>query len=293
MFFSRQLTQFFAIAENASLAEAAAQLNLTPSALSHGIRELECKTGISLIKRTGQKTSLTIAGTHLYEQLLPHYIKMTEIKDKLYEHKNNKLSINIKIDELYYTPLREKIISFCKGKNNLSLSLTSEKFLDIEKEIILNDTDIVISSAGIKNNSKIKCINLPSESIGLIIHNDLLSKYNSLQSLIENERIIQRKYEINGSVFNEFLNKFKKNNCCCNSICVSEASDISEFISSALGYSLIAENKAFIADMKNKNCSFIPLTLPCNMIINRQVYFRRNCNNIITELILKISELNN
>ena len=293
MFFSRQLTQFFAIAENASLAEAAAQLNLTPSALSHGIRELECKTGISLIQRIGQKTSLTIAGTHLYEQLLPHYIKMTAIKDELYEHKNNKLSINIKIDELYYTPLRDKIISFCKEKNNLSLSLTSEKHLDIEKEIMLNETDIAISSARIKNNSKIKCVNLPPENIGLIVHNDLLSKYSSLQSLIENERIIQRKNEINGNVFNEFLNKFKINNYCCNSICVSEASDIPEFISSAIGYSLIAENKIFITNMKNKNCSFIPLTLPCNMMINRRVYFRRNCNNIITELILKISELNN
>lgn len=293
MFFSRQLTQFFAIAENASLAEAAVQLNLTPSALSHGIRELECKTGISLIKRTGQKTSLTIAGTHLYEQLLPHYIKITEIKDKLSWCKKNKPSVNIKINELYYAPLREKIISFCKEKNNLSLSLTSEKNIDIEKEIIFNDTDIVISSASIGNNCKIKCVNLPSEKIGLVIHNDLLSKYSSLQALIENERVIQRTDEINGNVFNEFLKKYHKDNCYCNSINVSETSDIPEFISSAIGYSLVTENKNLIADMKNKNCSFIPLQLPCNEIINRRIYFRENCNEIITELILKISELNN
>lgn len=83
MFLSRQLIQFFAVAENSSLAEAAEKLNLTPSALSHGIRDLECKTGILLIKRSGQKSSLTIAGRDLYHQLLPYYIRIKHISDNL------------------------------------------------------------------------------------------------------------------------------------------------------------------------------------------------------------------
>lgn len=292
MFISRQLKQFFAIAENISLVNAAEQLNLTPSALSHGIRELECKTGISLIKRSGQKISLTTAGINLYNDLSPYYFEIKNIEDKLSERKNNRVSVNIKFDGLYCSLIRDKIIPFCKERHDVDLSLISTEQIDIEKETISNNTDIIISSALIIDNKEIKHIDLPQEEAGLIVHNDLLSKYSSIRDLITHEYIIQRQDEIKSKIFDEFLKTFFDGNTHCNIIRVSDACDIPEFISSAAGYSLIADNKMFIIDMKRKGCSFISLTLPYHMTINRKIYFRKRCNNTITDLVLKINEAN-
>ncbi|WP_109882281.1 LysR family transcriptional regulator [Morganella morganii] len=293
MFISRQLKQFIAIAENISLTNAAEQLNLTPSALSHGIRELESKTGISLIKRSGQKVSLTTAGTHLYNDLLPYYLQMKNIEDKLSERKGNRISVNVKINGLYCSLIRGKILKFCKERHNIDLSLTSEEQIDIEKEILSKNTDIVISSAIIPDNKNIRYIKLPQEEAGLLVHNDLLSKFGSIQELIKHERLIQKENEVESEIFNTFLKIFFNKNGHCNITRISDACDIPEFISSAAGYSLIAGNNKFIPDMKRKNCSFISLALPYRMTINRRVYFREQCNQPITDLVLKISEANN
>lgn len=51
MFFSRKINQFFAVATYQSLVKAAEKINITPSALRHGINELENQIGKSLIKR--------------------------------------------------------------------------------------------------------------------------------------------------------------------------------------------------------------------------------------------------
>lgn len=293
MFISRQLKQFIAIAENISLTNAAEQLNLTPSALSHGIRELESKTGISLIKRSGQKISLTTAGMHLYNDLSPYYLQLKNIEDKLSERKCNRISVNVKIDELYCSLIRDKILLFCKEKHNIDLSLTSTGQIDIEKEIISNNTDIVISSAAIPGNTKIKHIRLPQEDAGLLIHNDLLSKYSSIEKLITQECLIQKEDEIKSKIFNTFLNIFFRSDSHCNITTVSDVCDIPEFISSIAGYSLITENKKFILDMKSRNCSFISLASPYHMTINRNIYFKEKCNKTVTDLILKICEVNN
>lgn len=75
MFFSRKINQFFAVATCQSLVKAAEQINVTPSALRHGINELESQIGKSLIKRSKNGMDLTPAGKTLYERLYPYYEK--------------------------------------------------------------------------------------------------------------------------------------------------------------------------------------------------------------------------
>ncbi|WP_141008282.1 helix-turn-helix domain-containing protein, partial [Shigella sp. FC1967] len=65
MFFSRKINQFFAVASCQSLVKAAEQINVTPSALRHGINELESQIGKSLIKRSKNGMDLTPAGKTL------------------------------------------------------------------------------------------------------------------------------------------------------------------------------------------------------------------------------------
>lgn len=288
MFLSRQLIQFFAIAENSSLAEAAKKLNLTSSALSHGIHDFECKIGISLIKRTGQKSSLTIAGKNLYEQLLPSYILMTDISDNLSGKKKNNNFINIKTDSLCHSPLKDKIITFCKEKPELTLSMEPTEDIDIKHEIANNNTDIVISSDYIEDNKIINHLDLPPEKVGIVAHNSLLKKYNSISDLITHERIIKTKTKSHKNILNKLLHILKIDKSDCNLIKFPAESDTREFIFSAVGFSLISENKTIIDNIKNKDCSFINLPSEYNISINRRIYFRENHNQTISDFILKI-----
>ncbi|MBW5407618.1 LysR family transcriptional regulator [Morganella morganii] len=290
MFLSRQLIQFFAIAENSSLAEAAEKLNLTPSALSHGIHDLECKTGILLIKRTGQKSSLTIAGKNLYQQLLPYYIRITDISDNLSGKKKNRGSLNIKTDSLCYSPLKDKIISFCKENPNLTLSIELQESIDIKNEITNTNTDVVISSDCTPDNERINYIDLAPEKIGIIAHNQILNKYDSLPALIMNERLIKIKNETHKKISNKFLNALKIDSNHCRTIEIPAENDISEFILSAAGYCLLSENKNFIDNITTKDCTFIELPSEYNASIKRRVYFKGNHNQTISDFIVKIRE---
>ncbi|HDU8494587.1 LysR family transcriptional regulator [Morganella morganii] len=288
MFLSRQLIQFFAVAENSSLAEAAEKLNLTPSALSHGIRDLECKTGILLIKRSGQKSSLTIDGRDLYHQLLPYYIQIKHISDNLSGKKKNNNSLTIKTDSLCYPPLKDKIISFCKENPDLSLSLEPQEYIDIKHEISSKNTDIVISSDCSTDNDDIHHLDLTPEETGIISHDSLLKKYASLSAFVMNERLIKIKTKIHEHILSEFLSKFKIALNDHLSITVPAEYDISDFIASAAGFSLLPENSLLIDNLKNRGCRFIKLPHHYNSVIKKRIYFSEIHNQTVSDFILKI-----
>lgn len=63
----RQLQVFVEAAERLSLARAAERLNLTPSAVSFQIKQIELQTGFALFERVGRRVALTDAGTLLAE----------------------------------------------------------------------------------------------------------------------------------------------------------------------------------------------------------------------------------
>src|ERR1700712_1628242 len=65
------LVAFLAVAREASFTKAAAQLGVTQSALSHGIRGLEARLNIRLFHRTTRSVSLTEAGERLRTRLAP------------------------------------------------------------------------------------------------------------------------------------------------------------------------------------------------------------------------------
>jgi DNA-binding transcriptional LysR family regulator len=65
------LSAFIAIADQLSFRAAATLLGVTPSALSHTLRQLEERLGVRLLNRTTHSMSLTDAGLRLVERLRP------------------------------------------------------------------------------------------------------------------------------------------------------------------------------------------------------------------------------
>jgi DNA-binding transcriptional LysR family regulator len=65
------LTAFVAVADRLSFRAASERLGVTPSALSHTIRQLEERLGARLLQRTTRSVSLTDAGRRLLERLRP------------------------------------------------------------------------------------------------------------------------------------------------------------------------------------------------------------------------------
>ena len=65
------LTAFIAVADLRSFRAAASRLGVTPSALSHSMRQLEERLGVRLLHRTTRSVSVTDAGLRLLERLRP------------------------------------------------------------------------------------------------------------------------------------------------------------------------------------------------------------------------------
>jgi DNA-binding transcriptional LysR family regulator len=65
------LTAFVAVADHHSFRAAASRLGVTPSALSHTMRQLEERLGVRLLHRTTRSVSVTDAGFRLLERLRP------------------------------------------------------------------------------------------------------------------------------------------------------------------------------------------------------------------------------
>ncbi len=73
-----ELAAFVTVAQERSFRRAAARLGLSPSALSHTIRELEERLGARLLNRTTRSVAPTDAGARLLDQLAPAFAGITE-----------------------------------------------------------------------------------------------------------------------------------------------------------------------------------------------------------------------
>ena len=74
------LSTFLTVAEERSFTRAAKRLGVSPSAISHSMRDLEEAIGVRLLSRTTRSVALTDAGGHLCARLSPAF---AEIQDAL------------------------------------------------------------------------------------------------------------------------------------------------------------------------------------------------------------------
>jgi DNA-binding transcriptional LysR family regulator len=74
------LSTFLTVAEERSFTKAAKRLGITPSAVSHAMRDLEEEIGVRLLSRTTRSVAPTVPGEHLLKRLQPAF---TEIREAL------------------------------------------------------------------------------------------------------------------------------------------------------------------------------------------------------------------
>lgn len=82
------LSAFIAVAQERSFTRAAARLDVTPSTLSHAMRDLEAQLGIRLLNRTTRTVSPTSAGEHLLRGLSPAFGEIATTLDGLNEFRD-------------------------------------------------------------------------------------------------------------------------------------------------------------------------------------------------------------
>jgi DNA-binding transcriptional LysR family regulator len=77
------LTAFVAVADNLSFRVAASRIGVTPSALSHAMRQLEERLAVRLLNRTTRSVSLTDAGLRLLDRTRPAVEQISRALDDL------------------------------------------------------------------------------------------------------------------------------------------------------------------------------------------------------------------
>ncbi|MGH2898066.1 MAG: LysR family transcriptional regulator, partial [Solirubrobacteraceae bacterium] len=75
------LSELLAVARHQSFRAAAAELRVTPAAVSQAIRALEARVGLLLFQRTTRRVALTEAGTQLLARVRPAATDITEALD--------------------------------------------------------------------------------------------------------------------------------------------------------------------------------------------------------------------
>jgi DNA-binding transcriptional LysR family regulator len=85
------LTAFVAVADQRSFRAAAPRLGVTPSALSHSMRQLEERLGVRLLHRTTRSVSVTDAGLRLLERLRPAISQISDALEGLNQERQRPL----------------------------------------------------------------------------------------------------------------------------------------------------------------------------------------------------------
>lgn len=141
----RGLRSFCFAARTLSFKDAANQLYLTPSAVSHQIKQLEEQLGIELFERQTRSIRLTAAGKNFYDSVSP-LIKALEKTINEFSQLQENVTISITLPEFFASELlMPKLSEWTSEHPNTNLQLNT---LKTRKELTKqSDLSIVLSSS--------------------------------------------------------------------------------------------------------------------------------------------------
>ncbi|MBI6941567.1 LysR family transcriptional regulator [Pseudomonas putida] len=129
-----ELAAFAAVVREGSFTRAAAQLGVTPSALSHGVRHLEKRLGLTLLHRSTRSVAPTEAGQRLYTTVAPRLDDITQELSALIEQ-SDEVAGTVRINAPDYavqTLIWARLSPLLSAHPRLRLEVCSEdRFTDI------------------------------------------------------------------------------------------------------------------------------------------------------------------
>jgi len=128
---------FLRVAERRSFRAAAADLGVTPSAVSQAVRALEARVGIALFTRTTRSVGLTEAGERFRERALPAFQEIVAANDAA-SYLGAKPSGLLRLAvprAVVPVVLRPLLASFCAAYPDVSVEIAaSEELVDLAKD---------------------------------------------------------------------------------------------------------------------------------------------------------------
>ncbi|MGH6742028.1 MAG: LysR family transcriptional regulator, partial [Bradyrhizobium sp.] len=128
---------FLSVARHRSFRRAAAELGITPSAMSQAIRTLEARVGAALFIRTTRSVGLTEAGERFLARAKPAFeelVAATEVARELGQRPAGLLRLTVPraVVPILVEPL---ITSFCQAYPEVEVEIAaSDKFIDLAAE---------------------------------------------------------------------------------------------------------------------------------------------------------------
>lgn len=147
----RGLRSFCVASKCLSFKHAASQLFLTPSAVSHQIKQLETQLGTPLFKRGTRTIELTSAGKQFYQSVQP-IIHQLESTISEFTQKQQNLTIIISLPEFFASELFVPSLSLW-SENHPTINLQLETVKSSKEQSQAADLSIVLANG--KPNAKI------------------------------------------------------------------------------------------------------------------------------------------
>lgn len=280
------------IIENGTIKKSAFDMNITPSAISHSINELEQRLGYKLFKRTLSGLVLTYAGNTFYKNIIEPIEQLNEI---LSDAKNlkEKSEVSIKMDGIYCHKVYSALDSIKQKYPKKSISVTSEEIFDIKNELKKGFADIVISTVDSNfTDNSIQRMSFAPEKFGILINRDMYEKYKNIKDIFKKEILIHSPSTLQHVTFKNLVKKLEKHDFNTKIMSMNEM-DLINCVSKGIGFTICLDDLYNSWDLKNKNLIFIisnPFPFKC--FINRKAYFLYERGHELTEIISIINNQN-
>lgn len=164
-----QLQTLVAVARAQSFSKAAEDLNVTQSAISQSVKNLETKIGVKAFKRTGKKVVLTQEGEKLYELATTFLNEMDETLNQIQDNKDE-MKGKIRIGTLTGVGkswLAQELLNFAVSEPELSIHISLGFQEDLIRGFEENQIDFLVLPEGALPKSGEKLL-LSEEAVTLV-----------------------------------------------------------------------------------------------------------------------------
>lgn len=164
-----QLQTLVAVARAESFSRAAEDLNVTQSAISQSVKNLENKIGVKAFKRTGKKVVLTQEGERLYELAQSFLGEMDEALSEIKDNKDE-MKGRIRIGTLTGVGkswLAQELLNFALKEEGLSIHISLGFQEDLIRSFEENKIDFLVLPEGTVPKSGEKLL-LSEEAVTLV-----------------------------------------------------------------------------------------------------------------------------